>query len=289
MKFLKYAILSLLVITVCKKITPQSKASLQKEKRKSLSSNITKYDDTRKLATVAKTTFVAVYEYDPATSNISPHQIVPAMVPFGTIHSKIDAKKFHKYQHLGDKFQSRYKDIISLYGIPVDGYRKPIRKAHTHKIIAHLWENQDQIKGEEYGLGIAQLHSGETYVGVKPVHLPNYIDKPHESRYSPQELELLKHRYGIKANNPVLIGTCQLGTMKYSGPYKRQKYVLYGIKLPNIQEENNKLTAYPFIAYHVIQKFLANKANNYQTTDLLSTEEPIPHRTAASAFFEPLF
>lgn len=284
MKLLKYAVLALVIMAACKRTTPQSKSSLAKEKRKKVSSNIDKYDDDKKIAKAAKTTFVSVYEYDPKVNHIAPNKVVPAMIPFGTIHPKIS--------NSSDRFISKYKDTISLYGIPVEGYRKPIRKAHTHKAIGFFWKDQDQVKGSEYGLGIAQMHSGDTYVGVKPVHMPNYIEKFHDPSYSPDELELLKERYGVKANIPVLIGTSVIGTTRYSGPYRRQKYVIYGIKLPDIQEANDsfamnqqlihskKLISYPMVVYKAIQKYLESKKNGSLTSSL-NSDQGITHRDAA--------
>lgn len=289
MKLLKYAILSMVIIAACKKITPKNNSS-DFNKRKKLSTNVSKYNDDKRIAQATNTTFVAVYEYDPKISHIPPNKIVPAMIPFGTIHTPKSSSK-------SDKFTSKYKDTLSLYGIPVDGYRKPIRKTHTHQAIGFFWKDQDQVKGDEYGLGIAQMHSGDTYVGVKPVHMPNYIEKFHDASYSDIELELLKERYGVTSNKPVLLGTTMLGTLKYSGPYKRQKYIIYGIKMPNIEEINDhsmihqqllnskKIVSYPLIVYKAIQKYLetTNKAASTQST--MHPSDSISHRDAAMFVF----
>jgi len=297
MRILKYAILSLLIIVACKKITPQSKLSSQKIKKKSISSNIKKYDDLKKIATSASTTFVGVYEYDPSVNPISPTQKIPAMIPFGTIHSNSDFNKNEKFQH-------KFKETITLYGIPVDGHRKPIRKVHTNKVIGFMWQDQDKVKDQVYGLGISQFHSGETYVGVKAVHLPNYIEDHKNPHYNPDEQELLALRYGIKQIQPTILGTAKLGSMRYSGPYKRQTYMIYGVQLPDLKQFRSKNnydfftkqgpTAYPIIAYHAIQKYLQSKKNSpaeQSTTshatnnNTTNTTQHLSYRDAASLLF----
>jgi hypothetical protein len=293
MKFLKYAILSLLIITICKKITPYGNNSY-KERKKSIPSYINKYDDFKKIATIGNTTFVGVYEYDPAQNPISPTQKIPAMVPFGTIHVKTNSDST-------EKFQSRFKKTIPLYGIPVDGHRKPIRKAHTHKVLGFMWHDQDKVKDQVYGLGVAQFHSGETYVGVKAVHLPNYIEDHKNPHYNPDEQDFISLRYGIKQLHPTVLGTAKLGSMRYSGPYKRQTYMIYGVQLPDLKELYNKNNpdllnrnspvTYPIIAYHAIQKYLQTKKNTSQeqsSSQSTTTNESLSHRTAAAKFFNPL-
>lgn len=293
MKILKYAIFSLLVITVCKKITPYGNNS-QKEKKKSIPSYIKKYDDFKKMATIANTIFVGVYEYDPTQNPISPTQKIPAMVPFGTIHTKTNFDST-------EKFQSRFKKTIHLYGIPVDGHRKPIRKPHTNKVLGFMWHDQDKVKDQVYGLGVAQFHSGETYVGVKAVHLPNYIEDHKNPHYNPDEQDLLDFRYGIKQIHPTILGTAKLGSMRYSGPYKRQTYMVYGVQLPDLKQLYNKnnhdlfskkgAVTYPMIAYHAIQKYLQTKKTISQeqgSSQSTTSNEPLSHRTAATTLFNPL-
>lgn len=291
MKFLKYAVLSLLVITVCKRITPENKSHIQKTKQKSLSAHVKKYDNEKKIATVSGTVFVGVHEHNSIINPISPAQVVPAMVPFGTIQTKNN-------RSTSDKFHSKFKDLVSLHGVPVDGPRRPIRKTHTNKVIGFVWQDQDQIKGQDYDLGVAQMHSGETYVGVKAVHLPNYIENHKSPHYNDDEKELLQHRYGIKKiEDARLLGTAKLGSRRHFSPYKRQNYILYGLPLPDLSQLNSrsndvpfykpKLTAHPIIAYHAIQKYLESKKGFSQQQ--LNSQEPISSRTAASAIFNPLF
>lgn len=258
MKALKYAIISLLIITTCKRLTPSDQINNQnneiiketmieksKKEPKKISKNrhndrdiqhkkryrstVKKYNSDTKIARTDNL-YVGVYEYNKATT--PPDITIPAMVPFGTIKKK-------PYQE-DSKLVGRKFNITTLWGIPVHGHRKPIKESEKNLTIGYLWLNQDSI------FGVAQMNDGKTFIGVIDDHQPNYIKtQQHElgktgpiwTWYTEDDSKNLIETYGI--SKPSLSNVKEIGLAKIN----RQRYKLYGIQIPNLDHialENQK-------------------------------------------------
>lgn len=283
MKSLKYVIISLLIISIFKRTTPSPEEATvgnsepittlkhvkhsdreietKKQHKKRYRSTIKKYNPDKKTATV-NNVYVGVEEHSQATT--PPNIIIPAMVPFGTITEKHTSKE---KQLLGGKIH-----ITTLWGIPVYGHRKPIKEPEHGITIGYLWLNQDLI------FGIAQMNDGKTFVGVIDDHQPNYIqnDDTHKKTglvwdwYTHQDIAELKEKYGVEA--PSFNTVREIGIAKIN----RQRYKLYGLRLPDIHDykpksENNKTTA-------PISDLFASKMNYYnsQRPNLFSLSKSQP-------------
>ncbi|MBI2345001.1 hypothetical protein HYV10_02940 [Candidatus Dependentiae bacterium] len=246
MKSLKYALIGLLIVTVCKKLVPNEpkldeqshtiqnlSATLpvknhrnrhndrDKRHKKRFRSTVKKYNPDTKTAQVDNI-YVGVYEYKQATT--PPNITIPAMVPFGTITKKQSSKKNILTE------ENRF-NITTLWGIPVHGHRKPIKESERNLTIGYLWLNQDSI------FGIAQMTDGKTFVGVIDDHQPNYIntEKPRPGKtgpvwtwYTGEDSKDLQEKYGIL--KPSFKAVKEIGIAKIN----RQRYKLYGIEIPNL-------------------------------------------------------
>ncbi len=270
MKALKYVIISLLLVSVFKKTVPsQEEATVtnsnsvsiglkhnkhsdreetKKQHKKRYRSTVKKYNPDKKTAT-ANNVYVGVEEHSQATT--PPNVIIPAMVPFGTITEKHTPKE---KQLLGGKI-----NITTLWGVPVHGHRKPIKETEQNLTIGYLWINQDSI------FGIAQMNDGKTFIGVIDDHIPNYIktDSVRHKKtdmvwnwYTPTDITDLKEKYGIEA--PSLETVKEIGTAKIN----RQRYKLYGLRLPNLNDYNSKtITSAPLLFNSKMNYFNTQKSN----------------------------
>lgn len=249
MKSLKYVVISLLILSIFKRTVPSSDEAIvtnpkltettlknvkhsdrdtetKKQHKKRYRSTVKKYNPDKKTAT-ANIVYVGVEEHSQATT--PPNVIIPSMVPFGTITEKHTPKE---KQLLGGKI-----NITTLWGIPVYGHRKPIKETEQNLTIGYLWLNQDSI------FGIAQMNDGKTFVGVIDDHMPNYIktDSTHKKTglvwewYTSKDVSDLKEKYGIKM--PTLETVTEIGIAKIN----RQRYKLYGLKLPNLDDYSSKI------------------------------------------------
>lgn len=251
MKSLKYIIISILIVTICKKATPSDVNKIDnqatvttetldnqfsliepdkkhknrhsdrdKQHKKRYRSTVKSYNNDTKIARIDNL-YVGVYEYTKAVT--PPNITIPAMVPFGTITEKQSKKK--------EALTGKKLQITTLWGIPVYGHRKPIKESEKNLTIGYLWLNQDLI------FGIAQMTDGKTFVGVIDDHQPNYIDtgKHHLGKtgpvwtwYSEEDFQDLQEKYGIE--KPSSSNVKEIGVAKIN----RQRYKLYGIELPNL-------------------------------------------------------
>jgi hypothetical protein len=250
MKSLKYVVISLLILSIFKKTVPAAQEAVvtnsesvqtglkntkhsdreietKKQHKKRYRSTIKKYSPDKKTATVDNV-YVGVEEHGQATT--PPNSIVPAMVPFGTITEKHTPKE---KQLLGGKI-----NITTLWGVPVYGHRKPIKETERNLTIGYLWLNQDSI------LGIAQMNDGKTFVGVMDDHMPNYIKTDAVSHkktglvwdwYTHQDITDLQEKYGVEIPGPTTVK--EIGMAKIN----RQRYKLYGLKLPDFNDYKSKI------------------------------------------------
>lgn len=263
MKSLKYAVIALLIVTICKKSVPsetetrlnkselaqktfeiqqkqetkpektpvQKNSYAQKRYHKRYRSTVKKYNPDTKIATVDNI-YVGVYEYKQLGT--PPNVMIPAMVPFGTITQK-PLKK-------GAPIIAGKLDIKTLWGIPVIGQRLPIKELDKNFTLGYLWTDQDAT------MGIAQMNSGDTFVGVKSSHQPNYVSPgnygpggtgPAWTWYTQDEAHDLMQKYRIE--QPSMINVKEIGIAKIN----RQRYKLYGIQLPHLDHAPTEQVTLP--------------------------------------------
>jgi len=153
------------------------------------------YNQTNRTALMQDgSTYISVIEYSQAVT--PPNIKIPALKPFAKIETSKKTKS--KTAKLGSK-----QDVLTLYGIKVEGSKIPVKNPSNHIIIGYYWPQSKMV----------QRNNGETYINIKAKRIKSSSKKDKKTD-SPQDWFIKENKdlssFGIsktQENFVNLIGT----------------------------------------------------------------------------------